>query len=93
MDMKKAILEAIVNGIVIGALVAGVSLFSGQMSDIVIIRTSVAAMLMRFSFYMIENVEEVELGALGKYIGLEKKRKGSGQILSFLKGVHLGKLI
>lgn len=90
MEMKKAATEAIINGVVIGALVAGVMLFSGQVSNTVILRTTGAAMLMRFAFYMIENVEEVSAGAMGDYLGLKDTQKGSAVTL---KSVHIGKLI
>jgi len=93
MEMKKALAEAIVNGIVIGALVAGVGLFSGSVSNTVVIRTTLAAMLMRFSFYMLENVDQVDLGRMGEYLGLPGSRKGESQFLSLVKSIHIGKLI
>jgi len=93
MDMRKAIAEATINGVVIGALVAGVMIFSDQVSNTIILRTTVSAMLMRFSFYMLENVDEVNVGKLGKAFGLPQASENSSKLFSSIKNVHFGKLI
>lgn len=94
MELRKAMIEAIVNGLAIGAVVAGVMIFSNQVSNIVIARTTGAAMLLRFGFYLIENIEQVDAGLAGEYLGLPgSNRKGQTGLLSFIKGIHLGKLI
>jgi len=94
MGLEKAIIEAIVNGLAIGAVIAGVMIFSNQVSNVIIVRTTGAAMLLRFGFYLIENLDEVDAGLVGEYFGLpEKTRKGTADLLSFIKGVHIGKVI
>ena len=93
MNMRKAVAEATINGVVIGALVAGVMIFSDQVSNTVILRTTASAMLMRFSFYMLENVDEVSLGQIGEHMGLPTASDGSKKLFSLFKSVHFGKLI
>lgn len=84
-NLERAMFEAVVNGIVIGSLVAGVMIFSGNFSDIVVVRTTGAAMLLRFATYMIENARDVDAGNIGEYLGVgPSKRK---------KQFSLGKVI
>lgn len=68
--IERALFEAFVNGIVIGALVAGVMIVSNNFSDVVVLRTTIGAMLLRFSFYMIENAQGVDAGTVGDYLGV-----------------------
>ena len=88
MEIEKALTEAAVNGAVIGAIVAAVMIFSNQVSNVVILRTTLAAGLFRFGMYMVENVDEVNTGHMGDYFGLPKNK--TAQIL---KNVHFGKVI
>jgi len=92
MTMKNAAKEAIVNGVVIGALVAGAMILSNQVNNIVILRTTMGAMLLRFAFYMIENVENVDAGVVADYLGFDT-RKGSWAPTHFFRRYHIGKLI
>lgn len=78
-------LEAVINGIVIGSLVAGVMIFSGNFSDTVVIRTTGAAALFRFATYMIENAQQVDAGNLGDYLGVKPSKRS--------KQFSLGKVI
>ena len=88
MSLEKAFLEASINGFVIGSLVAAVMIFSNQVSDVVILRTTVAASLFRFAMYMIENVDEVSAGHIGQILDVPpKKTKG------IIRNLQFGKVI
>jgi len=97
-SIKEGLIDATVNGIVIGALVAGVMLLSNAGEPKVILRTTGAAMLIRFAFYMLENSDEVSLGRTGEILGLpspnqDQKKSRRTFYLSFFKQHSLGKLI
>jgi len=74
-DLQGAMQEALINGVVIGALVAGSMILSNNFSNIVVIRTTVAAMMLRFATYMITNSEKVEAGPISNYFGLTPQPK------------------
>lgn len=74
-NIEPAFKEAIINGVVIGALVAGVMIFSNNFSDVVVARTTAAAVLLRFATYMIENSEKIDAGPTAEYIGITPPKK------------------
>lgn len=93
MKMRKAATDAVMNGIVVGALVAGVMILSNKYSALVIARVTLALTLVRFSFYMIENSEDVNAGMVGKYLGLPSSDENQRRLTQFFKAHKFAKLI